>query len=74
MVSHGISFISQRGYERNANKPAREPWEENIVYRPVRERYCRRTCGLANLKSHGEFPVLRQFRDTLLEQFHDAES
>ena len=73
-LGYGISFISQRGFARDSTKKAREPWEENIVYRPVREDYCRRACGLAHLKSHGEFPVLRHFRDTLLEQFHDTES
>lgn len=72
-LGHGVSFISQRGYERNADKPDREPWETRIVYRPVRESYCRRNYGLAYLTSHEEFPVLRGFRDTLLLQFHDGE-
>ena len=69
-LGYGVSFISQRGFERDLQKENRTDWEDNIIYRPIREDFCRRTCGLAHLSAHEQFPVLRGFRERLLAQFH----
>jgi len=72
-LGYGISFISYRGYQRSEGRETRESWEENIVYRPLREDYCRRTCGLAYLAAHEHFPVLDTFRDQLVSQFQNQQ-
>lgn len=73
-LGYGVSFISKRGFERDLQKGNRADWEENIVYRPIREDFCRRTCGLAHLSAHEQFPVMRGFQEKLLAQFQTEQN
>lgn len=73
-LGYGVSFISQRGFERDLQKENHADWEDNIVYCPIREDFCRRTCGLAHLSAHEQFPVMRGFREKLLTQFQTEQN
>lgn len=68
-LGYGVSVISERGFLRNAKNQQRQPWEEQIVYRPLKESYCQRTCGIAYLPLKVSSPLLGAFRAALLAQF-----
>jgi len=65
---YGISIISRRGYE-NSQKGVREKWEENIIFRPLKEEYCRRVCGVAFLETRHLTCVAQEFYQHLLSAF-----
>lgn len=65
-LGYGISIIARRGYEASAHKASREPWEDNIVFRPLKESYCRRVCGVACLKDRRLSTGTRAFYDHLV--------
>jgi DNA-binding transcriptional LysR family regulator len=66
---HGISIIARRGYDRSLEKPDRAAWEEDLVYRPLQEDYCRRVCGIAYLEGRYLPRAVREFYDLLLSDF-----
>ena len=44
---YGISLISELGHRRSKNHPDNEQLERKIIYRSLKEPYCRRICGVA---------------------------
>lgn len=68
-LGYGISLISERGYLQSLKKADRQPWEDNITFRPLKEDYCRRLCGVARL-SNRYFPqAVRKFYQFLVSSF-----
>lgn len=47
---YGISLISETGHTRSLKRMTGNPWEQQIVYRSLKEPYCRRVCGVAYLE------------------------
>lgn len=70
-LGYGISLISARGYLHNEEN-RQEDWERDIVFRPLRESYCRRISGIAFLKTHQTMPTLQAFLQTLLSHVPEA--
>lgn len=68
-LGYGISIISNRGYKNSTIKPVQEPWEENIVFRPLLEPYCRRVCGVAIPKDRRLPRAAQDFYQHLLSDF-----
>ena len=68
-LGHGVSIISERGYLRSMQRPDRRPWEENITFRPLKEEYCRRLCGVAYLEDRYLPQAVREFYRSLLAHF-----
>lgn len=68
-LGYGISIISRRGYENSLRKALREPWEEDIVFRPLKESYCRRVCGVAILEDRPLSRAAQEFYQHLLADF-----
>lgn len=69
-LGYGISIIARRGFENTMKKTVREPWEENIVFRPLKENYCRRVCGMAYLKDRYLSKSAQNFYQHLLQSAH----
>lgn len=64
----GVSFISERGFSRDAHKEVpRGPWEDLIIFRYLKEDYCKRTYGIANLKDRFLSPLTLSFRSFIIE-------
>lgn len=70
-LGYGVSLISRRGYRRNLQKPQREEWEDSIVFRPLREKDCVRTCGIAYPPMRASSPVVQAFCDALRQQVQE---
>lgn len=70
---HGISVISRRGYLRSSSNPDPAPWEANITYRPLKESYCQRVCGLAYLTSRSLSYTMKAFFQSLHQSIQEAE-
>lgn len=68
-LGYGISIISRRGYENSLRKPLREPWEEDIVFRSLKEPYCQRVCGVAILEDRPLSRAAQEFYRHLLADF-----
>lgn len=68
-LGYGISLISERGYLSSLNKTDRKPWEENITFRPLKEDYCRRVCGVACLSERYLPQAVREFYQFLVSGF-----
>ena len=68
-LGYGISIISHRGYENSLKKEIREPWEEDIIFRPLKEAYCRRVCGVAVLEGRHLTRAAQDFYQHLLSDF-----
>lgn len=68
-LGYGISVISQRGYAQSAGNGRQQAWEQKITYRPLKEPYCRRVCGLARLAERHQSGAVRTFYQHLLEHY-----
>lgn len=66
-LGYGISLISERGYLQGLKKTVRQSWEDNIVYRPLSEDYCRRMCGIAYLEGRHLPQAAQAFCSHLLD-------
>ena len=64
---YGISLISELGHRRSRNRPANEQLERKIVYRSLKEPYCRRICGVAYQEGRPLSHVAREFYEYLLQ-------
>ena len=71
-LGYGISMISARGNQRNLQRTTRQPWEDNIVFRPLEEEYCRRVCGLAYLSNRTQTKTVGEFLRHLHENYTDS--
>ncbi|MBR1779914.1 MAG: LysR family transcriptional regulator [Oscillospiraceae bacterium] len=69
-LGYGVSIISQQGYLRSQSRSGdpHAKWENKIVFRPLREAYCQRICGIARLASRSEKSTVGVFYDFLREQ------
>ena len=67
-LGYGISVIARRGFLRSLEKKDRQPWETNIVFRPLKEEYCHRICGLAYLSGRSLPRAVREFHAFLLAE------
>ena len=65
-LGYGISLISERGHRQSSRKNERQEWEQNIVYRPLKEDYCCRVCGVAYLEERILPRTVRAFYDHLV--------
>ena len=68
-LGHGISLISERGYLRSLNKKDRRPWEDAITFRPLKEDWCCRMCGIAHLSERYLPQAVREFYQFLVASF-----
>ena len=68
-LNYGISLISERGYLQSLKKRNRQPWEDNITFRPLKEDYCRRLCGVARLSARYFPQAVREFYQFLASTF-----
>ncbi|MCD7846341.1 MAG: LysR family transcriptional regulator [Oscillospiraceae bacterium] len=73
-LSHGISLISEDGYQRSIQKKDREPWESAITFRPIREHFSRRVCGIAYLADRHLPNYIQIFKSILIEASHQIET
>lgn len=67
-LGYGISVISLRGYGQSHGRLGHEAWERKITYRPLKEPYCRRVCGLARLGSRHQSSAVREFYQYLVDK------
>ena len=63
----GVSFLVKTRFDYDQKASARYPWAGNLVFRPVAEDYCRRSCGIAYVKKNYHSKAMRVFRDFFLE-------
>lgn len=68
-LGYGISFISARGHRESREVNSQKEWEKNIVYRPLKESYCRRVCGVAYLGDRYLPRTVREFYEFLISGF-----
>lgn len=71
-LGYGISIISRRGFENSLHRANREPWENDIEFRPLKETYCRRVCGVAYLKGRRLPRSAQEFYQHLLSGYHNV--
>ena len=63
----GVSFLVKTRFDYDQKASARYSWTKNLVFRPVAEDYCRRSCGIAYVKKNYHSKAMRVFRDFFLE-------
>lgn len=69
----GISIISLRGYEHSKDHPNQKSYEKKIVYRPLKESFCRRECGISFLKNRYLSPSIIHFLDEIAQAYSSSE-
>lgn len=61
----GVSFIASSRFGADGGRHA---WEENIVFRPIADAFCRRECGVAVHRRQYQTRAARAFRAYLLDR------
>ena len=69
----GISIISLRGYEHSKDHPNQKSYEKKILYRPLKESFCRRECGISFLKNRYLSPSIVHFLDEIAQAYSSSE-
>jgi DNA-binding transcriptional LysR family regulator len=65
---YGVSILSDRSFQRFAQKSNPEPWEKKLTFRPLEEPYCRRICGIARMETRSLTSLSGTFYEYLREQ------
>ena len=68
----GVSFLVENRYRHDQRQSVAYPWSKNLVFRPVAEEYCRRSCGIAYSKKTYHSKAMLLFRDYFLDYVTDA--
>lgn len=63
----GVSFLIKTRYDYDQATSFRYSWSQNLVFKPIAEDYCRRSCGIAYVKQNYHSKAMRLFRDFFLE-------
>lgn len=69
---YGVSIISEQGNIRSAKLPLNdgdEDWKSKIIYRSLKEPYCKRICGIAYLDGRHLPPTVLDFYEFILNNY-----
>lgn len=69
---YGISLISEQGNKRSEKiTPQKDnsEWKQNILYRPLKEEYCSRSCGIAYLENRHLPPSVWNFYEFIFQNY-----
>jgi DNA-binding transcriptional LysR family regulator len=67
----GVSFLVKSRYILDQQSSAHYDWSKNLIFRPIKEDYCKRTCGIAYMKRNYHSKAMRTFYEFFLDFFQE---
>lgn len=68
----GVSFLAESRFAIDQQATRQYIWQNNLTFRPVAEDYCRRSCGIAQMKSGYHSKAMRLFYTFFIEYISAA--